>query len=403
MTSNRQHALPVVVLGGGVTALGVLRAFGRRGIPVFVYPAPDALVQHSRWNRPLPRAHTVPVDAGVSVTALQRILVGCGIQRAFLCPCSDNWCRAVAGLAATQPESAYLSVVPPAAALEVLLDKGRLALLLEECDVPHPVTVPIGLGTDVALLPLSSETFYFLKPVDSQAFHARFGVKGLRATSVEGVRRRLDEILAAGLAVVLQEYVPGPAHHHYFLDGYADRRGSIRALFARRRLRIYPPDFGNSTAMLSIALEDVRPAIDSLRRTLEAVNYRGIFSAEFKRDARDGKFRLLEINTRPWWFVDFAQRCGVDVCGMAYADAQGRDPGPPPSGVVGATCVYPYYDYFAARPLVEAGELGWMTWLRQVAHARQPVACWDDPMPGALGLVRTLSSWLGHRLVRGAR
>ena len=56
---------------------------------------------------------------------------------------------------------------------------------------------------------------------------------------------------------------------------------------------------------------------------LHAVGYRGIFSGEFKRDPRDGRFKLLEINTRPWWFIDFAVRCGVDVCRMAYDDAQG--------------------------------------------------------------------------------
>ena len=40
----RDHALaararpPVVVLAGGVTALGVIRAFGRRGVTTYVHP-----------------------------------------------------------------------------------------------------------------------------------------------------------------------------------------------------------------------------------------------------------------------------------------------------------------------------------------------------------------------------
>ena len=116
------------------------------------------------------------------------------------------------------------------------------------------------------------------------------------------------------MSVVLQEYIPGSFTEHYFVDGYVDRAGQIKALFARRRLRIYPPDFGNSTAMVSVALARSAQAVDSVRRVLGAVGYHGIFSAEFKRDPRDGQFKLLEVNTRPWWFIDFAVRCGVDVC-----------------------------------------------------------------------------------------
>jgi len=50
-----------------------------------------------------------------------------------------------------------------------------------------------------------------------------------------------------------------------------------------------------------------------------------VFSAEFKFDERDGLFKLLEVNARPWWYVDFADRCGVDVCGMAFRDALGEE------------------------------------------------------------------------------
>ena len=128
-------------------------------------------------------------------------------------------------------------------------------------------------------------------------------------------------------------------------------QAAIKALFARRRLRIYPPDFGNSTAMVSIPLDDVQQAVDSLRTVLHAVGYRGIFSGEFKRDPRDGRFKLLEINTRPWWFIDFAVRCGVDVCRMAYDDALGAAGHRCEQYKVGATCVFPYYDFFAVQPM----------------------------------------------------
>ena len=35
------------------------------------------------------------------------------------------------------------------------------------------------------------------------------------------------------------------------------------------------------------------------------------------------EFKILEINARPWWYVELASRCGVDVCTMSYRDAFG--------------------------------------------------------------------------------
>ena len=390
--------LPVIVLSGGVTALGVMRAFGRRGIETFVHPAARDYIRYSRWYRPLLAADEH--DAGRPTAAsLRTALERSGLERGLLCACSDDWNRAVAEYAeANDPR--FLSVVPRRNALDRLQDKGGLATLLQELEVPMPLTRLVHGVEDVADLPQSSDTFYFLKPTDSQRFLAHFGTKGMRVPTADEARRRLNEIVAAGMSVVLQEYIPGSFTEHYFVDGYVDRAGQIKGLFARRRLRIYPPDFGNSTAMVSVALDEVSQAVDSVRRVLGAVAYQGIFSAEFKRDPRDGQFKLLEVNTRPWWFIDFAVRCGVDVCQMAYDDAQGKAVAPVEHYRVGATCVFPYYDFFAMQPLLRAGSMTWGRWVREIVPALQPVGCWDDPVPGLVALTRVVRSAVNNRLHR---
>jgi predicted ATP-grasp superfamily ATP-dependent carboligase len=397
--SALHERLPVIVLAGGVTALGVLRAFGRAGVPVFVHPDTDDAIRYSRWYRPLLNGtrDVAGTEESPSLAPLVEALARSGLQHGFLCACTDDWNRAVAQYAeGVAPR--FLSVVPTRAALDRLQDKSRLATLLQELDVPMPMTRLIRDSSDLADLPQSSETFYFLKPTDSQRFLAHFGTKGIRVPTAERARERLEEIVGAGLSVVLQEYIPGPFTEHYFVDGYVDRRGRIKGLFARRRLRIYPPDFGNSTAMVSIPLEDVRQAVDSVERVLQAVDYRGIFSAEFKRDARDARFKLLEINTRPWWFIDFVVRCGVDVCRMAYDDAQGREVAPMMRYKVGATCIYPYYDFVAAQPLIQSGHLSRWRWMTELLPALQPVGCWDDPLPATVGFARVIRSAVRNRL-----
>jgi predicted ATP-grasp superfamily ATP-dependent carboligase len=394
----RTSRLPVVVLSGGVTALGVMRAFGRRGVPLYVYPDTPEYIRHSRWYRPLPKA-PAPPPGPRTAAALRDALERSGLQQAFLCACSDDWNRAVADLAQLSGDR-FLSVVPTPHALDSLQDKGRLATLLQQLQLPMPLTRMVHDESDIADLPQSSETFYFLKPTDSQQFLAHFGTKGMKVPTVEEARERLREIVAAGMSVVLQEYIPGSFTEHYFIDGYIDRAGKIKALFARRRLRIYPPDFGNSTAMISVPLGETAQAVDSVRRLLGAVDYHGIFSAEFKRDPRDGLFKLLEVNTRPWWFVDFAVRCGVDVCRMAYEDAQRLRVERVTDYRIGATCVFPYYDFFAVQPMLADGRMSWRRWAKEILPALQPVGCWDDPLPGVVAFTRVMKSAIANRVHR---
>jgi predicted ATP-grasp superfamily ATP-dependent carboligase len=332
---------------------------------------------------------------------LEKVLADSGLPGAFLCPCCDDWNRVVAEFA-ERSSGAFISMVPTRAALETLQNKANLAILLRTLSVPMPNTRMIDSSADISELPPSDDTFYFLKPRNSQSFRARFGTKGVRVRTVREARRRLDEIVAANMSVVLQEYIPGSCAEHFFIDGYTDHSGNIKALFARRRRRIYPPDFGNSTFMRSVPLSDVAGAVDSVRRVLAAVNYRGIFSVEFKRDPRDAAFKLLEVNARPWWFVDFAVRCGVDVCRMAYDDAQGCEVPALETYSVGATCIFPYQDFLAMQPLVAARQASWWRWLVEVTRALQPVACTDDPMPAIVGTARLLSRALRNRLTHGA-
>ena len=156
----------MIVLAGGVTALGVIRAFGRAGVPVFVHPATDETIRYSRWYRPLPNGSVGVAGADTSqspsLTLLVEALARSGLQHGFLCACTDDWNRAVAQYAETTAPR-FLSVVPTPPVLDRLQDKSRLATLLQELDVPMPKTRLIRNSSDLADLPQSGETFYFLK------------------------------------------------------------------------------------------------------------------------------------------------------------------------------------------------------------------------------------------------
>ena len=387
--------VPVLIFGSGLTVLGVIRLLRRSGTPFWVVGDGGELAGRSRWFRAAP-ASSSAADPGKDLAGF---LAGLAVERAVLLPCSDAWVLRVARTIDGLGPRFVASVASPVA-LERLLDKWHLAETLKALGVPHPRTVAIDAAQDPGQVPDAVLAGAFVKPRDSLNFFARFGVKAFRVSSRAELKECLARVAGTGLDVQLQEYVPGPPTSHYFIDGFIDRKGTLAGAQARRRLRMYPRDFGNSTYFEGVPLADVAPALDAVTRLLSHLHYRGVFSAEFKRDARDGVFRLIEVNTRPWWYVEFAGRGGMDVTAMAVQDALGQAVTPSLGTGVGRRCVYPYYDYFACRDEVREGTITRGEWLSSWLTSEQPVFRWSDPWPAVVAATQILAGRL-KRLVTG--
>jgi predicted ATP-grasp superfamily ATP-dependent carboligase len=86
-----------------------------------------------------------------------------------------------------------------------------------------------------------------------------------------------------------------------------------------------PIMFSNPTVHRSIPLSYVSQAKKSLIKYFQDVKYRGLFMAEFKKDPRDGVFKLLEINARSAGSSYFAVACGMNHVLRAYLDALGEE------------------------------------------------------------------------------
>ena len=371
------------MLGTGVTLLGVLRVLADAGAEVVALPDVDAMSRRSRWYRAGP-----PSLAGVTPATLATRLESIP-SPTVLMPCSDAWERAVARLSQSL-KIRYPASVAPLDAVDSLVDKGRFRAVLERLDLPHPRTYDLSSVADLDRVSDAAMATCFLKPVRSQEFFARFAVKAFMTTGKPDAREKLATAIGEGFEMMLQEYIPGPPTSHYFIDGFVDREGVCRARFARQRLRMNPPDFGNSTLMISVPLSDVAPAAAALDALFADIHYRGVFSAEFKRDERDGIFKLIEVNARPWWYVEFAARCGVNVCALAVQDALGREVSTITRYEVGRVCVYPYYDLEAAQAERAAGRLTALGWMRSWIGSYQPVFRWSDPFPAAGEIARIL-------------
>ena len=132
----------------------------------------------------------------------------------------------------------------------------------------------------------------------------------------------------------------------------------------------------------------MQPALDTLNSLFDHTGFHGIFSAEFKLDQNDGLFKIVEINCRPWWFVDYADRCGLQVCNSAYLDALDLQVPAQKPYKIGKLGTYPIYDWEVFQNSDKRTVLSFVVLLFNWFRSYQPIFCWSDPMPAVVNFYR---------------
>jgi D-aspartate ligase len=265
-------------------------------------------------------------------------------------------------------------LLPPAAVVEDLVDKARFLLLADglELKVPRSQAVPAGTPLGDIELP----TPLLLKPLlwtPAWRSVTPWG-KALRVDSpaqLDEVSRLLAEL---EIDVLAQELVPGPESRIESYHVYVDPEGRTAGEFTGRKIRTWPPVYGDSSAVEITNAADVLRAGRSVVRALGLV---GLAKLDFKRSPA-GALHLLEINPRASLWHHPGALAGVNLPALLHADLSGLPrphvDGPRP----GVRWCHPLRDARSARAQgVPARQ--WLAFLR-ACEARSELAR-DDPLP----------------------
>jgi predicted ATP-grasp superfamily ATP-dependent carboligase len=88
-----------------------------------------------------------------------------------------------------------------------------------------------------------------------------------------------------------------------------------------RRERQHPHEFGRAaTYVETVDVPEIEPLAE---RFLQAIDFYGLVELEFKRDPRDGQYKLLDVNARTWGFHILGAAAGVDYPYLLFADQIG--------------------------------------------------------------------------------
>jgi predicted ATP-grasp superfamily ATP-dependent carboligase len=178
---------------------------------------------------------------------------------------------------------------------------------------------------------------------------------------------------------LVQSLVLGPTTNQYTTNIYMDASSRLMGLFTNWRLRQLPVDFGVGTFRISKR----QPRVEELATAfLSTIGFWGIGCVEFKRDQRDGQFKLIELNARLSQNNIHGTRCGVNLPLLAYLDLTGQNPKPMMVFTEGVPWLFATRDFEAFCDYHRSGDLGWWPWLRSVATARSfALLDWRDPLP----------------------
>ena len=302
----------VVVDVGWVNGLAAIRSLGRAGIEVYaVDHRPSALGFRSRYAKPVVSPDPQDEEAFVS------FLAGLELEApAPIFPTHDEPLNAIAR-AGDRLADRFLFPFPGWDVLSRIQSKRSQLEAAEKAGIAVPRWATTTSAADELGYPV------LVKPSSTEGFKRRFGRQAFRCETRAEVERAFAE--AEEYEPLVQELIPGGDEELYTLGSYLTADGEPLGLFCGRKLRQTPPGVGTCRVGEAVWVEEV---VDQGLRLLRELEHTGLSQVEFKRDPRDGTYRLMEVNPRLWQWHGLAAACGVDLPRIAYEDLTGQRPEP---------------------------------------------------------------------------
>jgi predicted ATP-grasp superfamily ATP-dependent carboligase len=387
----------VVLLGGAHGALALARSFGRRGIPVTLvsddHPLPRFsrfVTRHSGWPGP---------GANDAASWLIGFAGQQGCNGWLLIPCGDNELRLVANHLERLRQS-YRIISSPWDSLRRVCDKQQLAQTAAASGIAVPRAYQAGSDAEAAALAVQYPVV--LKPAMRTERNAFTQAKAWRADDRDQLlaRYRAAAALVGDENVVVQEMIPGGGETQFSYAGVW-REGKPVADLTARRTRQYPIDFSyTSTFVEIVANEDVRAAATTL---LGAIDFEGLVEVEFKFDARDRSYKVLDVNTRAWSWLALCEASGANFGHVLHALATSA-PIPATPAAPGHAWIHTVRDAAAALHLIARGDLTFADYLHSLRRRLTFASfAWDDPTPGLIELPLTAWRVLARKMPSLAR
>lgn len=369
-----------IVLGGAHGSLAIARSLGRRGIPVWLVTTDNPLASFSRY---VARSfHWRGPRGDGALDFLLELGRRHGLHNWVVFAGSDEDLQFVARNHAAL-DALFTLTTTPWDRVRSAFDKRSMNARAEELGIACPRTCYPRSRDDLA--PLGIPFPVILKATVREGRNRFVDAKAWRVDDERTLLARYDEAksLVGPGSVMIQELIPGDGTAQLSYAALWHRGEPVAWLVARRR-RQFPITFGLTSTFVETI--EWAPIEAEACRFLASLDYSGLVEIEFKYDAREGTYKILDVNTRSWTWIAIGSAAGIDFPALQWRLAGGEDIAPL-RGRCGVRWIYFSRDVAAAACEMFAGSLSPLAYLRSF---RRPLAwavfAWDDPLPALLDL-----------------
>lgn len=297
---------------------------------------------------------------------------------------------------ALKEEFLFSSVTPET--FHSLANKKRVYFTCRQLGIPTAETAFAQSQQDVLDFSATATFPIVLKPIDPSMSFRRIMV-------VRNTQELLENCERMGAAnLLLQEYIPGGDDSVWMFNGYFNRRSECLFGATGKKLR-QRPAYGGETS-LGVCLKN-GIVEKTTKELMKAVSYQGILDIGYRYDARDGKYKLLDVNPRLGATARlFVGTNGMDVAIAWYLDLTGQ-PVPPTEFREGRKWLAEEKDLVSSLRYYRDGNLSFWQWVRSFRGVEEVAyLSLDDPVPAAQrawNLLAKISKQRQERRVKAAK
>ena len=393
MTTLQHTSTPVLILrSDSHGGLNIMRSLGPLGVDIYNLDsralAPADFSRYCRGRYVWDIEHASDRESLAFLSAVRR-KIG---RPPILIPTTDTTARFVARWSEALRES-YLFPEQPPGLVDALASKQKMYELAIRNGIPTPRCIFPKSPADVEDYLDEAAFPIMLKGIDGQRLWERTGKKmfivNSRAELLDTYARAEDPERPN---LMLQEYIPGGDNTIWMFNGYFNAESECLAGFTGKKIRQCPIHTGSTS--LGICLPN--PQVEETTcRFMKAIGYRGILDIGYRFDARDGLYKVLDVNPRIGaTFRLFVGANGMDVARALYMDLTGQKVVSSPARE-GRKWIVEDLDAVSTYRYMREGSLTLREWFNSLVGIEEAAfLSWRDPLPFLMMLMNRIPDFM---------
>ena len=384
--------VPVVVVSqDGPNPLGIARALGRVGIPVFLFSTGKTrLLKCSRYIKSIVENPSLGNLEGTREhfeNILEKILHLGYTSRPILMFTNE------AHYQSFYPLKDYLNdrflLMTPFEKVISLTEKHQQFPYAEQAGFRNLPLMVLKSPKDLDTLE-SSLCFPVIVRPNSLQTKGGFNEKTSLYENLSQMKSHLFPILSQeGVELLAQEYVPGSDKDVLVFMASCGDEGEPRAWVSGRKWRQIPPGRG---LMASGVAENIPEFVEKSKELCRLLGVRGFVGIECKRNTVTNELVYIEASLRTDAFNGLCLAAGMNLVLDAYMARLGQPCGITQKQSFAGSWVCFQYDLDAAKTMIFQKQLTWSSFLRPLPRPiYYAYFAWDDPLPFVFHFSKTIA------------